>query len=137
MKIISDVFPEGLPIAVVRCPWSVDTEAQALASADIGISWMPNDLWSQGKCGLKVLQYMAAGLPVVANPVGVHREMVVHAKTGLLAETAGEWAEAVRYLVQNPDLRRIMGALGREIVTRDYSPRRWTAEFIRVISGID
>ena len=34
------------------------------------MSWLPDDLWSRGKCGLKVLQYQAAGLPVVANPVG-------------------------------------------------------------------
>ena len=72
---------------VVFRPWSRETETAELAEGDIGIAYMPDDSWSLGKCGLKVLQYMAAGLPVVANPVGVHREMIVHGETGFLADT--------------------------------------------------
>ncbi|HWP59739.1 MAG TPA: glycosyltransferase family 4 protein [Candidatus Acidoferrales bacterium] len=135
LKIISDVFPESLPIAVVRCPWSPDTEVQALTSADIGVSWLPDDLWSQGKCGLKILQYMAAGLPVVANPVGVHRQMIRHGRTGFLVETEAEWAEAVRCLASDARLRDAMGAAARQTVQREYSPQVWAGELIRAISG--
>jgi glycosyltransferase involved in cell wall biosynthesis len=82
---------------------------------------MPNDEWSRGKCGLKVLQFMAAGLPVVANPVGVHIEMVKPGETGLLAETAREWVQAIGYLAHDPALRQQMGQTARKRVESNYS----------------
>jgi glycosyltransferase involved in cell wall biosynthesis len=112
-------------------PWSEAAEAAELAGADIGISWVPDDLWSRGKCGLKVLQYMAAGLPVVANPVGVHVEMVSHGATGFLAETPAQWVEAVGRLARDPGLRRRLGRAGRRRVESAYSVAagadRWLA----------
>jgi glycosyltransferase involved in cell wall biosynthesis len=102
-------------------PWSEATEAAELASADIGLSWLPDDAWSRGKCGLKVLQYMAAGLPVVANAVGVQAKMVRHGETGLLVETTDEWCAAVQRLATNPELRRRLGQAGRRIVEQQFS----------------
>ena len=131
MKFICDRFLhfDGLPVVALR--WTRATEAAEIAAADIGISWIPDDDWSRGKCGLKVLQYMAAGLPVVANPVGVHAEMVRHGETGFLADTAEEWVDAVGRLARDPDLRRRMGAAGRRLLEDRYSvasgARRWTA----------
>ena len=93
--------------------------------ADIGISWLTEDDWSRGKCGLKVLQYMAAGLPVVANPVGLNSEMVVHGQTGYLASTAEEWAAAVESLAQDPAKRQEMGEQGRRMARERYGVERW------------
>jgi glycosyltransferase involved in cell wall biosynthesis len=118
---------------VSRCLWSAAREAAELADADVGISWLPDHPWSQGKCGLKVLQYMAAGLPVVANSVGVHREMVVHRQTGFLVDTPQEWAEAVRILANDADLRRAMGEEGRKRVELHYHPQPWAEQFVRVV----
>ena len=89
-------------VRVVPRPWSSATEAVELAHGDIGVSWLPDDAWSRGKCGLRVLQYMAAGLPVVANPVGMNRTMVVHGETGFLASTPQEWAAAITCLAADP-----------------------------------
>ena len=97
---------------VVAVPWTEATEADVLAAGDVGISWVPDDLWSRGKCGLKVLQYQAAGLPVLANPVGVHPEMIAPGVSGFLAATADDWVEAVRALADDPPLRHRMGARG-------------------------
>ena len=72
--------------------WNEQTEAREIAAGHIGVSWIPDDLWSRGKCGLKILQYQAAGLPVVANPVGAHCEMIRDGETGFLATTPDEWA---------------------------------------------
>src|SRR6266702_1893979 len=102
---------ESLP--VIDVSWSEATEAADVASADVGISWVPDDLWSRGKCGLKVLQYQAAGLPVVANPVGVHPEMIRSGVDGFLASTPDDWVEAIRRLADDPDLRRWMGQNAR------------------------
>src|SRR5207253_3934259 len=116
LKLICDRFLSLRHLPVVRCRWSQAGETAALADADIGISWVPDDLWSRGKCGLKVLQYMAAGLPVVANPVGVQAELVRHGENGFLARTPDEWAEAVGRLAHDPELRRRMGQAGRRLV---------------------
>jgi glycosyltransferase involved in cell wall biosynthesis len=127
-------------LKVVFRPWSLATETAELAEGDIGIAYMPDDSWSMGKCGLKVLQYMAAGLPVVANPVGVHREMIVHGETGFLADTPGEWAEAVFRLASQPELRVKLGAAGRKIVEQRYSTNVWAPQFAdcvrRIAQGI-
>ena len=82
LKLVCDRFFQPGRLPVIECPWAEATEAAEIAAADIGISWVPDDPWSRGKCGLKVLQYMAAGLPVVTNPVGVHPEMVRPGETG-------------------------------------------------------
>lgn len=129
LKQICDRFSRFDPLEVVETSWSEATETVEIASGDIGISWIPDDPWSRGKCGLKVLQYMAAGLPVVANPVGVHPEMVEHGVTGFLVTSPGEWKEAVRQLVRDPSLRKRMGQAGRRVVEERYSieagSQRW------------
>ncbi len=131
LKLICDRFLELENLPVIASPWTEASEEVEIAAADIGISWLPDDDWSRGKCGLKVLQYMAAGLPVVANPVGVHVEMVRHGENGFLVRTPAEWAEAVGELVQSPLLRRCMGEEGRKRVEQDYSVAagagRWAA----------
>jgi glycosyltransferase involved in cell wall biosynthesis len=121
LKLICDRFFEPRDLPVIACPWTASNEAADIAAADIGIAHVPDDLWSRGKCGLKVLQYMAAGLPVVANPVGVHREMVRHGETGFLAETPAEWVAAIRRLAHDPDLRRRLGRMGRAVLEARYS----------------
>ncbi|MDZ4780117.1 MAG: glycosyltransferase [Planctomycetia bacterium] len=135
LRVICDRFPKlaGLPIRAVQ--WSRGSEATNIAAADIGINWLPDDPWSQGKCGLKVLQYMSAGLPVVGNPVGMNREMIVPGETGFLASTPEEWSEAVRQLAYCAALRRRMGAAARALVNARYSVARWSEEFASLILG--
>jgi glycosyltransferase involved in cell wall biosynthesis len=133
LKMICDRFLHFANLAVVECPWNEASEAEEIAAADVGISWLPDDRWSQGKCGLKVLQYMAAGLPVIANPVGVHREMIRHGETGFLAATPAEWIEALQRLSREPELREQMGRAGRRAVETTYSvaagARSWLIVF--------
>ncbi|MFO0843670.1 MAG: glycosyltransferase family 4 protein [Gemmataceae bacterium] len=129
LKVICDRFPTFRHLRVVRVPWGETAEAAELAASDVGISWVPDDLWSRGKCGLKLLQYMAAGLPVITNPVGVHREIVLDGETGYLADTPEEWCAAVRRLCGDADRRRGMGRAGRQRLEAGYSvsigAQRW------------
>jgi glycosyltransferase involved in cell wall biosynthesis len=75
-------------------PWSLETEFARLAECHVGLAPLPSDPFTRGKCGYKLLQYYAAGLPAVASPVGVHRTM---AEGGaLLARTPAEWTAALR-----------------------------------------
>lgn len=133
LKVICDRGLELDDLPVDFVPWRERDEADELASADIGISWLPDDSWSQGKCGLKVLQYMAAGLPVVANPVGVQRDMVRHGENGFLAETPAQWREAIHRLASDAPLRRRMGLAGRRRLEADYSVTRGAGIWLKVL----
>jgi glycosyltransferase involved in cell wall biosynthesis len=124
LKVISDRTIDLDALPVLFCPWQQQREPADIAAGDIGITWIPDDLWSRGKCGLKALQYMAAGLPVVANPVGVHGAMVRDGTTGILAETPDQWVEAIARLADNPELRRAMGQAGRRVVEGEFSVAR-------------
>jgi glycosyltransferase involved in cell wall biosynthesis len=129
LKLLANRFPQFGRLPIESCPWSEENEAEEIASADIGISWIPDDDWSRGKCGLKVLQYMAAGLPVVANPVGLHAKLIRNGETGFLASTEDEWIAAIRQLSDDRALRRRMGTAARWQVGGEFSieagARRW------------
>lgn len=136
LTLICDQFLqlEALPVRAVR--WSRTEEPAQIAAGDIGISWLPDDDWSRGKCGLKVLQYQAAGLPIIANPVGVQCDFVRPGETGFLVTTADEWIAAVRALAASPELRQRFGETGRRRVEREYSvtagAQAWNALFARL-----
>jgi glycosyltransferase involved in cell wall biosynthesis len=136
MRIICDRSAEIPGVRVEARRWAAHTEAADLAACDIGINWLPDDSWSRGKCGLRALQYMAAGLPVVANPVGMNREMVVDGQTGFLASTLEEWAEAVCRLAADPALRRRMGLAGRRLVERRFGVDRWAPRFAELVEQV-
>jgi glycosyltransferase involved in cell wall biosynthesis len=136
LRVICNRFPQLNGIRVVPRQWSQATEASEVADADVGISWLPDDPWSLGKCGLKVLQYMAAGLPVIANPVGMNKEMVLHGQTGFLAATPEEWAQATQTLAADPELRARMGAAGRRLVEQEFSVARWGFSFASLIDNL-
>jgi glycosyltransferase involved in cell wall biosynthesis len=137
LKLICDRFLDLSHVPVQRRIWSEGAEAEELAEADIGISYIPDDLWSLGKCGLKVLQYMAAGLPVVANPVGVQADIVLHGETGYLVETPEEWLEAVARLGDDPALRQRMGRAGRRLVECDYGVAVGGAAWVEILRGME
>lgn len=115
--------------------WSAHTEAAQLAQADVGIAWLPDHPWSAGKCGLKVLQCMAAGLPVVANAAGIHRHLVTHGETGFLADTPDEWRRAIATLAADPVLRRRLGAAARQRVERDFSVSAWGPRLVEILAA--
>ena len=131
LKVICDRFPDFDPLEVVPVPWDSRTERLELATSDVGVSSIPDDLWSRGKCGLKVLQFMAAGLPVVANPVGVHPEMIRPGETGELADSPEEWVEAIRSLAEDDDRRTRMGRSARALVESSYSVAAWSSPIRR------
>lgn len=113
LKIIADFDLPEAPLPTLPVRWHSDTEAAELVSSHIGIAPMRDDDWSRGKCALKVLQYMAASLPVVSSNVGVNADAVAHGETGYLAETDEEWAQAIERLAKDEALRMRMGAAGR------------------------
>jgi glycosyltransferase involved in cell wall biosynthesis len=106
-------------------PWSEETEVECIQAMDIGIMPLADSPWARGKCGYKLIQYMACGLPVVASPVGVNAEIVEHGVNGFLARSDDEWRQALETLLCDPGLRRQMGQAGRRKVETQYSLQVW------------
>jgi len=104
--------------------WSEDTEADAIGRMDIGIMPLRDSPWERGKCGYKIVQYMACGLPVVASSVGANVDIVRHGENGFLASDDREWRTSLQALIDNPPLRRRMGRVGRSCVEEHYSVRQ-------------
>jgi glycosyltransferase involved in cell wall biosynthesis len=108
-------------VQVEWCPWSLQSESGLLAESDVGIMPLTDSPWARGKCGFKLVQYMASGLPAVASPVGVNAEIVRHGRTGFLATSTRDWIESLSALLHDRSLRQAFGQAGREIATREYS----------------
>ena len=100
--------------------WQESSEVENIKTFDVGIMPLDNTIWEQGKCGIKLIQYMACGLPVVGTPIGVNREIIQHGINGFQATTADEWIEYLSILAENRDLRYVMGEKGREMVESNY-----------------
>jgi len=113
LRIISDEFFDLQNMKVQRCQWSERTQFSDLVTSDIGLAPLPDNLFTKGKCGFKILQYAAAGLPVVASPVGVNTEFVSDGVTGFHATTASEWIGSISELIESAGLRRDMGVAAR------------------------
>jgi glycosyltransferase involved in cell wall biosynthesis len=108
-----------LPLEV--WPWTERTEAESIRNFDIGIMPLDDSPWERGKCGYKLIQYMACSLPVIASPVGINVDIVSDSRSGLLASTPAEWECALSELLKNAKLRRQMGSFGRQEVERTYN----------------
>jgi glycosyltransferase involved in cell wall biosynthesis len=123
--------PKGLRIE--SWEWSAATEGQLLSECDIGIMPLSDTEFTRGKCGLKLIQYMACGLPVVASPVGVNQKIVEENRNGFLAADAGEWFEKLEALVENADLRKRLGEAGRRKVAAQYTVEHGLVKWLEIL----
>lgn len=112
----ADAFP-GLDLV----EWNEDSEVDEVRAMDVGIMPLPDETWAKGKCGYKLIQYMACSLPVVASPVGVNCEIIAPGDNGFLARAEADWRDALLRLIEDPDLRRRFGAAGRRRAEERYS----------------
>jgi glycosyltransferase involved in cell wall biosynthesis len=101
--------------------WNKETEIEDLNKIDIGIMPLPNDAWTQGKCGFKALQYFSLGKPAVVSPVAINKEIVVPNENGYWASTQQEWINALSLLIENEKLRSDFGKKGSETIEKKYS----------------
>lgn len=119
LKVVSDTFP-SLPFEFTAKQWKYEDEPDDIDTFDIGI--MPLDMsdHSQGKCGYKALQCMAAGIPVVATRTKFNAEIIADGKTGFLAVSENEWIESLMNLIRDPRLRAKMGETARHFVSTHF-----------------
>lgn len=124
---------DGMPVRELA--WSPSVERETLARMDVGLMPLPDDEWTRSKCAYKALLYMAAGIPVVADAVGVSAEVIGQERAGLLPAERAAWPEALLTLGGDADLRRRLGAEGRRRIEAGYSIDRWVPELARILRG--
>ena len=115
--------------------WNLAEELDFFKQFDIGIMPLKDSPFARGKCAFKLLQYMAAGQPVIASPVGANCDVIQDGRNGFLADTEKEWLAALRTLIDDPDLRHRMGEAGREIVRRSYSVESAWPPYAALLKG--
>lgn len=128
--------PLATPIAGaenVFIPWQEAGEAENVGACHVGIMPLPDDDYTRGKCGLKALQFMATGRPVVIAPVGMNVDLVRSGENGFLARTDDEWVDALERLASSADLRRTIGAAGRKTIEEGYSAKVVSDRFADVV----
>jgi glycosyltransferase involved in cell wall biosynthesis len=122
LRVSGSVGPIEIPgVRVENVPWTLASEVELFNTCDIGVYPLPDDEWTRGKCGFKAIQFMACGVPVIASPVGVNREIVTDGGDGLLAAAPAEWAASLRGLLDDGAKRAALGAAGRRTIERSYS----------------
>jgi hypothetical protein len=129
IRVVCNRFPPG----VEAVPWTEAGEAEAVAGMDIGLAPMPDDEWTRGKCGTRVLQYFAAGVPVVAEDVGAHRDLV--GGGGFLVRTDEQWRTRIGELAADAETRRKMGAEGRARLKKFFTPDAVYPQWLDLLRG--
>jgi glycosyltransferase involved in cell wall biosynthesis len=117
----------------IECrPWSEDSEVREIQDFDIGLMPLFDTPWERGKCGYKLIQYMACGVPAVASAVGMNSEIISTGKNGLLAQKPADWLSAIRALCLDAGLRGQLGAEGRRTVENKYSLQVTAPRFVNI-----
>jgi len=113
--------------------WEEDTEQDDLLKMHIGIMPLKKGPWFEGKCGFKLIQYLACGIPALASDVGVNAEVVRHGENGFIAKTPEEWSQFLRKLITSTsEMRSQFGKHGRDHIVKHYSLKRYGPEFINL-----
>lgn len=116
-------------------PWSEETEARDLRSMDVGIMPLEENEWSRGKCALKLLQYMSAGLATVSSPTASVPDIIEPGHNGAIASDGDGWEREVAALVADADTRAAMGASARRWLESNYTLERYGPHFVRCLEA--
>lgn len=113
-------------------PWEAERENELHNALDIGLMPLPDSAWAQGKCAMKLLLYMAMGIPSVAANVGVNADVLGNATCGLLTQSENDWFSAVVRLVEDTELRKSMGQRARKRLVDHYSKHAWGSRYVEI-----
>lgn len=136
LKIVADKFFDCDRMPVIKKQWRYEEEIADLHTFDIGLMPLTDDPWSRGKCGFKLLQYMAVGIPAVCSPVGVNREIVTDGINGFWANDEDEWVDKVGELIKNHQLRIEIGSRARKTVIERYSTEVSSKKILAIFNSI-
>jgi glycosyltransferase involved in cell wall biosynthesis len=132
--VISNEKPEFELKSLEFIKWNKETEIQDLSAIQIGIMPLIEDIWSEGKCGFKGLQYMSLGMAAVLSPVGVNKQIIDNGQNGFLADTDQEWEEALKRLLEEKELRKSIGSKAIERIHNRYSVSAYRKKYLELFN---
>ena len=139
LRIVSDSRPRFRLVPDQRLEyvrWTVENQVPLMQEMTIGIMPLDDTVVSRGKCSLKMLQYMACGLPVVASPIGMNAEVLKQDEVGFGAASESEWVSCLDQLLGDPELRSRMGQAGRRLVVQRYSVEVLTSQLAKILRDV-
>jgi len=117
--------------------WYENREIEYIKDIDVGLMPLFDTPWERGKCGYKLLQYMACGRPVIASPVGINNEIIIHGINGFLVKNVEDWYKYLLILYNNINLRKKMGKIGRKLVEEKFSLEKNALKLIKILKNIE
>jgi glycosyltransferase involved in cell wall biosynthesis len=135
-KIVADRSLNTDAPNVIFEKWTAEQEKSLLLSFDIGVMPLRDDVWSRGKCGLKLIQYMASGLPSITHPIGAAQEIINDGVNGMLRSDMDGWRDAMDVLSGDVKQRARMGQAARQVVEERYSLKVWGPKVREIIEGL-
>jgi glycosyltransferase involved in cell wall biosynthesis len=131
-----DLLPDlnSTPLEIIK--WCEETEVEDISTFSVGIMPLDDDPWSYGKCGLKLIQYMGCGKPVIASPIGINTRIVENNINGFLAETSEEWFHFLEILYFDKEIRKRMSRTNREKIMKNYSLQVTGNKYYNLVTSI-
>lgn len=134
---VSDNFIVNSSVDIAKYKWSEKNQIEFLQNIDIGVMPLKDELFARGKCGYKLIQYMACGKPVVGTPLGASKDIIDHGINGFYAEMVSEWMRALYRLCMKKDLRAQMGMAGRRKVESFYSVKATSGKILKALKNVN
>jgi glycosyltransferase involved in cell wall biosynthesis len=135
-KVIGDPSYRNEELDIIGEPWRNEREVELFNSIDIGVMPLDEDPWTKGKCGMKGLLYMSVGKPAVMSAVGMNSEIIEHGVNGFIPVGEKEWYEVLCLLIEDPELRKDIGARGRQTIIERYSYQRYKDEYVKLYNRV-
>jgi glycosyltransferase involved in cell wall biosynthesis len=125
-------LPKRLLPMTDRISWSEALAGQLPSRWDVGVMPLFDRPLQRGKCGYKLLQYAAAGLPAIGSPVGVNLDIL--AKSAGVCAQPQDWADALlQVFALTEDRRAESGRQAREVITAEYSYDTWAPQWCKAL----
>jgi glycosyltransferase involved in cell wall biosynthesis len=121
IKVICNQQPSFTIKNLKYVEWSEEKEVSELATCQIGLMPLTSDEWTEGKCGFKLIQYLALGIPAVSTPVGANKTIIDDGLNGLFCCLDEDWYRAIEKLIKDKELREKMGREGRKKIIEKFS----------------
>jgi glycosyltransferase involved in cell wall biosynthesis len=134
VKIICNKRPSFVLKNLYYVEWSEELEVSELASCQIGLMPLFNDEWSEGKCGFKLIQYLALEIPAVSSDIGVNKSIIENGVSGFLCDSEEQWYASLEKLILDTELRKKMGKIGRKKIISEYSLQSNSKNFLSLFT---